>query len=1215
MFKNIFLFEIKYRFGRPATWAYFSILFLFGLIVAISGNGPSSEKVFVNSPVGIATMLTTISIFGIMLSSAVMGVPIYRDIEHGTQHYFFSYPIKEREYLLGRFFGSLVTLLIISLGMHLGLMLGFSVGPFMGFEEPERYTSFHLWYYIQPTLMMYWTNFFFAGCIFFAIVSLSKRIMMAYAGGAILFIGYLVILTLTEDLESKNLVSLLDPFALQTYSNMIEYWTPEEQNSMTVPFTGMMLWNRLLWVGIGLAFLIFTLYRFDFQSFLDKKLSKGKNESMDDDLLSSDEVFVKIPSVQRKFSKGVDWKMLFNMASMEFKNILRDNFFKAILIAAVLFLLFDGWYGNPVYGTPSLPLTYFMLGAKMGTYVILIFILIVFMTGEVLHRERSVKYHQIHGSLPLSNGTVYFSKFLALVFLCFILVNLVLVSGILNQVFKGFFNFELGQYFTDLYLIEFPKYIGFVLLAFFIHALIGKKFLGHVVTIAIWVLLFGLSAFADVNYNMFLYGFTPRYVISDLNGFGHFGPSQFWFRLYWLSFGAVLLLLGFVAWKRGTDSGRKARWQLIRSQATKKVILAISFFVIIWIGSGAFVYYNISVINPYYTQDETELNQANYEKKLGKFNHLTQPKITDVKVLADLDPETRSATMEGTFVLVNKTDERIDSLHLNWGGSSYFHYDLDQISIEGKELKMGREFKEFDYQIFALNQPLMPRDTVSLILKVKRYYKGFPNEGTGANIVYNGTFLNNNFFPSFGYNPQGELTGDLDRKKYDLPDKEYSLPDQNDDWGLRNLLFNNDADYVTFEGIVSTPADQIAIMPGYLQKEWEEDGKKFYHYKMEGELDYFFNVSSARYEVYKDVWKDNSGKQVNIEIFHHPSHTYNIDRFVKSVKHSIDYFNENYGPYQYRQMRIIEFPRYQGFAQSFPNTVPYSESIGWAGDFSDPNDLDYVYTVTAHEVAHQWWGHQITPSATRGANQISESMAEYSSLMVMKKEYGVDAMQKFLKEELDRYLRGRANESKFEKTLLDNDNQSYVWYQKGGLILYALQDLIGEQELNGAFKSFIQDAAFRPKAPFATSKEWYGYISEVTPDSLKYYIEDSFEKITLYSNKVNEATYKKLDDETYEIVLEVESSKTYYDGNGKTLEVSQAANILEIGIFDVDGENEKGMTTKSPIIIEKKWISPGKSRHVFITDKLPAKVGIDPYNKMIDRNPNDNMIEPEEISI
>ena len=153
--------------------------------------------------------------------------------------------------------------------MHLGMMIGFALGPFMGFEEPERYTSFNFWYYLQPTLMIYWTNFFFAGCIFFALVTLSKRIMMAYVGGAILFIGYLVINTLTQDIESKDLVSLLDPFALETFNNIARYWTPEEQNTQTIPFSGLMMWNRLLWVGIGLIFLIFTLYKFDFQKFLE----------------------------------------------------------------------------------------------------------------------------------------------------------------------------------------------------------------------------------------------------------------------------------------------------------------------------------------------------------------------------------------------------------------------------------------------------------------------------------------------------------------------------------------------------------------------------------------------------------------------------------------------------------------------------------------------------------------------------------------------------------------------------------------------------------------------------------------------------------------------------------------------------------------------------------------------------------------------------------
>ncbi len=222
MFKEIFLFEIRYRLRRPATWAYFGILMIFGLFIAIGGNGPASEKVFVNSPVAIATMLAVLSIFGIMLASAIMGVPVYRDIEHKSDNYYFSYPISEKGYLLGRFFGSLVVLFLISLGFHAGLMIGYAIGPYAGYVEPERFTDFNLWYYIQPTLILYWTNFFFAGCIFFSLVTMTKKVMLAYAGGAILFIIYLITLTLTEDISNKTLVSLLDPFGFGTYLNVIE---------------------------------------------------------------------------------------------------------------------------------------------------------------------------------------------------------------------------------------------------------------------------------------------------------------------------------------------------------------------------------------------------------------------------------------------------------------------------------------------------------------------------------------------------------------------------------------------------------------------------------------------------------------------------------------------------------------------------------------------------------------------------------------------------------------------------------------------------------------------------------------------------------------------------------------------------------------------------------------------------------------------------------
>jgi aminopeptidase N len=368
-------------------------------------------------------------------------------------------------------------------------------------------------------------------------------------------------------------------------------------------------------------------------------------------------------------------------------------------------------------------------------------------------------------------------------------------------------------------------------------------------------------------------------------------------------------------------------------------------------------------------------------------------------------------------------------------------------------------------------------------------------------------------------------------------------------------------------------------------------------------------VSSARYEVLREQWKGKDGQKVNIEIFHDTKHTYNTDRYVKSVKASLDYFGTNFSPYQYTQLRVLEFPRYASFAQSFPNTVPYSEGFGWVADFSDVDDTDYAFYVTSHEVAHQWWGHQITPSYTRGANQISETMAEYSALMVLKKEYGKDVMQRFLRYALDSYLRGRASESKFEDNLLENESRAYVWYYKGSIILYALQDLVGEDRLNKGFAKFLKNAAFRQKPPFATSREWYSYIKEVTPDSLQYFLEDSFEKITLYENKITEAKATDLKNGTYKLKLKVNTKKIYYDGQGNATGEGKGKDYIDIGIFTEDGKNKSGMKKKIPLYLEKHALSKGEHIIEIVVKGKPLKAGIDPYNKLIDRVPDDNLID------
>src|SRR5699024_8061249 len=167
--------------------------------------------------------------------------------------------------------------------------------------------------------------------------------------------------------------------------------------------------------------------------------------------------------------------------------------------------------------------------------------------------------------------------------------------------------------------------------------------------------------------------------------------------------------------------------------------------------------------------------------------------------------------------------------------------------------------------------------------------------------------------------------------------------------------------------------------------------------------------------------------------------------------------------------------------------------------------VDYPFAVTAHEVAHQWWAHQVLGANVRGATMLSESLAEYSALKVLEQEYGKEQMRKFLKDALDKYLRGRTSERKRENPLMYVMGQSYIRYNKGSLVFYALSDYLGEDKLNAVLSDFIDQYAFQGP-PYPTSGALVAELEKATPDSLQYLIKQMFRTSTLYDNYANKAT-------------------------------------------------------------------------------------------------------------
>ncbi|MFT6205184.1 MAG: ABC-type transport system involved in multi-copper enzyme maturation permease subunit [Spirosomataceae bacterium] len=1201
MLKEIIRFEFDYRKKRPATYIYFVILFLLCFLAVtsqyVSIGGVAGGQIKENGPFNIAFMTIIMTFFFTFICSAIMGVAVLRDFDHKTESMMFTTTMSKFDYLMGRFIGSFLVMILIYSSIFLAFMLGFGLGKYLPWDpswKEKEMLAFDTWSYIQPFLVFGLTNIFIQGAIFFAAGALSRKTLVIYTQGIILFVLYQIALSILGDIENKNLAALLDPFGLQAFSTYTEYWTPAQKNTQLIPLDGVLLWNRLIWCGFGLLVLIGTHAAFKFEvvtSGIFKRKKKKANVSSEAYIRPET---VKIPLVTQFDGFKTHLTMLWMQIKFYFKTTVLEVPFLAIMFVGLVNLIASAFYFDRSYGTSSYPVTANVITLLEG-FNLFFLIIIVFYTGELIWKERSVKFNLIIDALPIPDWVNMLSKYIALLLINICTILLLILCGVAIQTALGYTNYELPVYFKAMFTDTLVFIIMYQTMAFFVQSIANNKFIGFAFMFVFFIITFFLDAFG-IQHPLVVFdsGSLGRY--SDMNRYGHFMTSFSWMKFYWLAFTMFLFVVAIVLSVRGSESVMKTRLRLGRLRLTKNTVSIVLLLLITFFATGCYVFYNTNNLNKYSTRENSEDLRVAYEKELKKYENIAKLKITDVNVKVDIFPESRDFTAAGYYWMRNKTNETISTIHVQ--NNKQEGVVLDSVSFS-QSTTVKEDFEKFGYTIHKLSKPLQPGDSVKMDWKVSFETKGFVASGSNTNVVENGTFFNNTYFPSLGYNSGAEISSDDTRRKKKLPEKERMM-EQDNPIGLSQNLFGDNADYINFEITISTSPDQIAIAPGYLQNEWNEGGRRYFNYKMDVPMVNFYSIVSADYEVKKDKWNG-----VDLEIYYNKGHEYNLETMMTAMKKSFDYYSKNFSPYQFRQMRIMEFPRYSSFAQSFANTVPFSEGIGFIQRVRDPEeDLNMPFYITAHELGHQWWGHQVPDANVRGNTMLSETQSQYSALMVMKQHTTPEMMQKFLKYELNSYLSGRSAERKKEMPLVEVEGQGYIHYRKGSIVMFALQDYIGEERVNTALRNFLKDWQYpgpdHSKGRYPTSRDLLGYFKEQTPDSLQYLIKDMFETITLYENKTNDVTYQKLQNGKYEVIIQSKNEKFRADekGNEKAIDFSD---WMDVGVYTEGKDGQEKL-----IYLKKHLIKSGANTIKVIVDKKPSMGGVDPVNKLIDRHSDDN---------
>jgi len=654
MFSIIFKQELKYWFKRPAFYIYLSIFFILALFLATTTAGffdsitaTTGSSRIVNSPIGVTGLFNALTIFIFFLFPSIVGVSIYRDFKSEMHTILYSYPFTKANYLFAKFFSSIIVVSCIVIAISLGMILGFRVPG----TNPDIVGPFNAVTYLQTYVVFILPNVLLFGAIVFAVVAFTRNIAAGFITVIILLFGQGVLESLLSEPEHRTLAAILDPFGAAASNYYTKYWTPSEQNELQIPIKEMIVYNRLLWLTIStLIFgLVYRFFTFS-QNAISISFRKPKAERITKSNFSGI-TKISLPKVSFDYSFYQNLKTTWKLSNLDFKYIVKSwAFISIVLVGLVLMFVGLSEIGN-LFGTATLPVTWKMLDIG-GVFSVSINVCTFLYAGMLVHRAKIARVNHLVDATPIPNWTLLFSKVIALIKMQLVLLAVIMVAGMLFQIYNGFYNFEIGHYLTELYLLYFLNFLVWAFLSIFIQTLIGNPYLGLFVLLVISIGMPFLSL-AGVEEPLLKYNEGPGFSYSDMNGYGILTPYLS-YKLYWVLCGLIMLVASFLFWVRGIPNSFSERMSIAKSRF--KGITAISFTVLLiaFLSLGFSIYLETGTKSKRTSSKESELRRVEWEKTYKKYENYGQPRIIAVKTDVNIFPKERKYDASATFTMVNR---------------------------------------------------------------------------------------------------------------------------------------------------------------------------------------------------------------------------------------------------------------------------------------------------------------------------------------------------------------------------------------------------------------------------------------------------------------------------------------------------------------------------------------------------------------------------------
>ncbi len=1151
MFFKILLFEFRHQIRRPLVWIFSLALFIQSFVILHNTDPYRTIVIRIgqgwhNSPHVITLLLGELTVIGLLFSTVIAGDAIYKDFQARSQEFIFSSPVSKAGYFFGRFVGAFAVNLLLFLA-PLAAVAAAAAGVEGRWLGPWGAAAF-----AAPFLLLAVPNVLFTASLSFLASTLSRRIVSTYVAGAVCFFVY-TLLRQRIVIGSEALTAWLDPFGLRAYQLETRYWTVAQQNVALPSIHGIFVGNRLLWTSLS-AILLCAGYRlFRMQALPAKLLATAK------------------ATPGRARAQIRVWPRGLTPTLYEFRRVALHPAFLVLLAVALQVYWRALSADRGANGSVLLPIGSSLYGSAIQALDLPLTVITILYAGLLVWRERDERSAGILWTTPVSTTSFMASRVLALWLLQTVFVVAIAIEGLTAQRLAGFAGIDWRVLIGGFGAVWLAGAWMLGALCIFIQTLSPNKYAGFFASAMFCVVMGGLKRVGFGN-PLYRFGEVPPHSYTDFTGFAPFTGQIVSFRIYWLIFTALLLILTARLWVRHLPDSTAAQI----SRMTIRNLRAPALVLIAFAATGALIARAVSVPSADSFAGVVRGQMAIYENEYTRFAAVHQPVVRHVSLAVDLQPREQKAHVRGAYILENPSDEPVSTIFVTF--SRLRCPALHNLSLN-RSFRKGIEDNRIGFYSLELESPLVRGAEATLSFDYS-CFNGAPGADTPTEIVSNGTAMADGtggprlYFPAIGYQQGMEVRGRFRREARGLPPEpwlEGATPPQ----------------WVTYEATITTDPDQTAITLGELLDSGYRNRRAWFRYRSVAPVHFAPAIVSGRFEKREEQVGD-----VRVQLYYHPGHEFNLRSVLAGARRSLEYCGRNFGAYPYKTLKIAEVPAFHpgGTAFAMPGLIVWLDQGGLLSDLKTGQARDVVFNTAAHEVAHQWWGHRVAGSGP-GAGVLSETMAQYVRLMAMRDEFGPEELRRFVRDETGAYFMARTRELEEEQPL-SRTSQPYVIYQKGSVVMYSLQRRLGEGAVNRALRSLVERFGFKPDVQPAVSdlimalRREGGAANEQT-------IHDSFDRIVVLEGSIENAAARSQTDGTYIVSARVAARKLESDGRGTEREIGLDDYIDLVvrgnrGVVLAQG-SDRTSTRETEIVMK--------------APRRPVDVLLDPTGMWRDRNP------------